>query len=47
MVAVLGPERARAQAEMLAAQAAKHLESFGEKASLLVALATFAVTRRN
>ncbi|HEY1936293.1 MAG TPA: farnesyl diphosphate synthase [Acetobacteraceae bacterium] len=47
MVAVLGPERARAQAEMLAAQAAKHLESFGEKASLLVALATFVVTRRN
>jgi farnesyl diphosphate synthase len=47
MVAVLGPDRARAQAEMLAAQAAKHLESFGEKASLLVALATFVVTRRN
>jgi farnesyl diphosphate synthase len=46
MVAVLGSERARAQAEMLAAQAAKHLESFGEKASLLVALATFVVTRR-
>jgi farnesyl diphosphate synthase len=47
MVAVLGPERARAQAEMLAAQAAKHLESFGEKASLLEALATFVVRRRN
>jgi farnesyl diphosphate synthase len=47
MVAVLGPERARAQAEMLAAQAAKHLESFGDRASLLVALATFVVTRRN
>ena len=46
MVAVLGAERARAQAEMLAVQAAKHLETFGEKASLLVALAVFAATRR-
>ena len=47
MVAVLGPERARAQAEMLAAQAADHLESFGERATLLRALAAFVVTRRN
>lgn len=47
MVAILGSERARAHAEMLAAQAANHLESFGEKASLLVALAAFAVTRRS
>lgn len=47
MVAVLGADRARSQADMLAAQAAKHLENFGDDASLLVALATFAVARRN
>ena len=32
MVAVLGTERARSQAEMLARQAAGHLDSFGERA---------------
>ena len=47
MVAILGLERARAHAEMLAAQAAQHLESFGERAALLASLAAFVVTRRN
>jgi len=47
MVAILGPERARAHAEMLARQAAGHLDSFGEKADLLRVLASFVVTRRN
>ncbi|WP_250265660.1 polyprenyl synthetase family protein [Rhodovastum atsumiense] len=47
MVSVLGVARARAQAEMLAAQAARHLESFGAKAGLLRELAAYVVTRRN
>ena len=47
MVAVLGVERARAQAELLARQAAAHMESFGERAALLRALATYVVTRRS
>ena len=47
MVAVLGVERARQQAEMLARQAAGHLESFGERADLLRALADFVVSRRS
>ncbi len=46
MVAILGSERARAHAEMLAEQAARHLDSFGTRAALLQALSTFAVTRR-
>lgn len=46
LVAVLGPERARAQAELLAAQAAQHLDSFGERAALLRELAAFVVARR-
>jgi len=46
LVAVLGVERARAQADMLAAQAAGHLESFGERAEVLVQLAAFVVARR-
>src|SRR6185437_792987 len=41
MVAVLGAERARAQAELLARQAASHMESFGERAALLRALAAY------
>ena len=45
MVALLGPERARTQAEMLARQAAAHLEPFAEKADALRAVADFAVTR--
>lgn len=47
MVAVLGRDRARAHAEMLSRQAANHLESFGDKARLLAALAEFVVTRRS
>jgi farnesyl diphosphate synthase len=47
MVAVLGPERARAQAEMLSRQAARHLDSFGERALLLRALAGHVVSRRS
>jgi farnesyl diphosphate synthase len=46
LVALLGVERARAQAEMLAAQAAGHLDSFGERADLLQRLAAFVVARR-
>ncbi len=47
MVAVLGLERARAQAELLARQAAGHLEGFGERGKLLRSLAAYVVTRRN
>jgi farnesyl diphosphate synthase len=47
MVAVLGIDRARAQAGLLARQAADHLDGFGEKAALLRALADYAVNRRN
>ena len=46
LVAVLGVQRARAQAEMLAAQAAGHLDSFGERAALLRDLAAYVVARR-
>ena len=47
MVAVLGIERARQQADMLAQQAAAHLDGFDERAALLRALASFVVERRN
>ena len=47
MVAVLGVERARQQAEHLAGQAAGHLDTFGEQGALLRELAGFMVTRRN
>jgi farnesyl diphosphate synthase len=47
MVAVLGIERARQQADMLARQAAGHLDGFGDRAALLRALAMFVVARRN
>ena len=47
MVAVLGLERARAQAELLARQAAGHLDGFGERGALLRSLAAYVVTRRN
>ena len=47
MVAVLGVERARAQADLLARQAAGHLVTFGDRAKLLRALAAYVVTRRN
>jgi farnesyl diphosphate synthase len=45
-VTILGPERARAQALLLADQAAAHLEVFDEKADLLRALASYVVNRR-
>jgi farnesyl diphosphate synthase len=47
MVSILGLERAQAQAELMAEQAAGHLESFGEKAELLKALAKFTVSRKS
>jgi farnesyl diphosphate synthase len=47
MVAILGVERARSQADLLARQAAGHLEGFGERAKLLQMLASFVVARRN
>ncbi len=47
LVAILGVERARAQADALSAQAARHLDSFGEKAEHLRALAEFVVARRS
>lgn len=47
MVAVLGVERARAQAELLARQAAGHLDGFGDRGALLRSLAAYVVTRRN
>jgi len=45
-VSILGLERARAQATMLAAQAAAHLEPFGPAADLLKQAANFVVSRR-
>jgi farnesyl diphosphate synthase len=45
-VTILGPERARAQAQLLANQAAAHLEVFDEKADLLRGLAGYVVNRR-
>lgn len=47
LVAALGKERARTQAEMLTKQAIEHLEPFGDKADLLRALAQFAINRDN
>jgi farnesyl diphosphate synthase len=45
-VSILGGERARAQADLLARQAAAHLEPFGEAADLLKQAANFVVARR-
>ncbi|MCZ6607356.1 MAG: polyprenyl synthetase family protein [Alphaproteobacteria bacterium] len=45
-VSLLGIDRARAQADMLAEQAAQHLELFAEKANHLRELAQFVVKRR-
>ncbi len=45
-VSILGLERARAQADLLARQAAQHLEPFGKSADLLIQAANFVVTRR-
>jgi farnesyl diphosphate synthase len=47
LLGVLGLERARHQAELLARQAADHLESFGERAADLRALAAYTVARRS
>ena len=46
-VSLLGPERARDQAEILSEQAIKHLEIFGEKGNLLSQLVKYLVQRRN
>ncbi|WP_448188513.1 polyprenyl synthetase family protein [Azospirillum sp. sgz301742] len=45
-VSILGRERARAQAEMLAKQCAAHLEIFEGRADMLKAVAEYVVTRR-
>jgi len=45
-VSILGKERARAQADLLARQASAHLEPFGEAADLLRQAAKFVVERR-
>jgi farnesyl diphosphate synthase len=45
-VSLLGVERAREQANMLADQASQHLDIFGEKADCLKQLAQFVVKRR-
>jgi len=45
-VAILGPERARSQATLLADQAVDHLAMFDKKADLLRAVARFVVDRR-
>ena len=47
VVAVLGAERARAQAEAMADQAAHYLDLFDDKADLLRAAALFVVRRKN
>ena len=47
MVAVLGLDMARTHAEMLARQAAEHLDGFGPRAANLRALADFVVRRRS
>jgi farnesyl diphosphate synthase len=46
-VSLMGPERARAQARMLAQQAAEHLDLFDEKADLLRDVARWVVDRRS
>ncbi|MCR0982499.1 polyprenyl synthetase family protein [Roseomonas populi] len=47
LLGLLGPERARAQAERLVQQAKGHLEHFDERADLLRALADHVIRRRN
>ena len=47
LVKAMGPERARSQAQFLAAQAVQHLEIFDEKADLLRGIATFVITRKS
>lgn len=46
-VSLLGVERARAQADMLADQACRHLDAFGDKADLLRETARYVVQRRS
>jgi farnesyl diphosphate synthase len=46
-VSILGADRARDQARLLADQAARHLEIFDERADLLKAVATYVVERRH
>jgi len=47
LVAILGAERARAQAERLATQAAEHLAGFDRRADALRHLAAYVVSRRS
>jgi farnesyl diphosphate synthase len=47
LVSILGLDRAKLQADMLAKQAAEHLDSFGDKAEHLRALAALVVERKN
>ena len=47
LVSILGPERARAQAERLATQAAQHLDGFDGRADPLRQLAAYVVSRRS
>lgn len=47
LVGLLGLERARLQAERLAAQAQDHLDAFGEAAAHLRTLADYTITRRS
>jgi len=47
LVSILGLDRAKLQADMLAKQAAEHLDSFGDKALHLRALAALVVARKN
>jgi farnesyl diphosphate synthase len=47
LVSILGIDRARAQADALAEQAAHHLDSFGDKAQHLRALAALVVARKS
>ena len=47
LVSILGLERARSQADALAEQAAHHLDSFGDKAQHLRALAALVVARKS
>lgn len=47
LVGLLGLDRARVQAERLAAQARAHLDSFGERADLLRMLADYTIARRS
>jgi farnesyl diphosphate synthase len=46
-VSILGVERARAQADMLAEQACKHLDMFADRGELLRQLARFVVERKS